>query len=144
MDCADLSRSSALTRFQLRVDRPDDLSIVITLLRETLSTISSPVFSELVLKLEGCPMENHFLCFVSGEVVWGSEWGMIDRDLDDRVCLMGRDIRLVIQVGAGGGVWTPKLGEIVGDVFPLMSARGLVSVVQIAKMTIRAREDFIW
>jgi len=134
----------ALARFQLRVDRPDDLNRILIPLRETLSTISSPAFSEFILKLEGCPMENRFLQLVSGEVAWGSKWELIDRVLNDMMCRIGRDVRLIIQVGAGGGVWTPRLGELVGGVFPLMNARGLTSV-EIARPMIRARGDqFIW
>ena len=134
----------ALTKFQLRVDRPDDLNHVLSSLRETLSTISSPAFSEFVLKLKGCPMKNLFFQLVSGEEAWGREWDLVDRDLDDMVRVTGRDIRLVLEVGAGGGVWTPRLWELMGDVFPLMNTRGLMSV-EVAKPIVRARRDrFIW
>ena len=127
-DSADLSRNLALKRFHLRVDRPDDLNYVLVPLCETLSTIPSPTFSEFALKLEGCSIEIHFFRLVSGDMAWGREWDLIDRQLDDMVRVAGRDIRLVLQVGAGGGVWTPRLVELVGGVFPLMHARGLMSV----------------
>ena len=136
-DSTDLSGNLALTRFQLRVDRPDDLNHFLSPLRETLSTISSPTFSEFVLKLEGRSMEVAFFQLVSGEVAWGHEWGLIDGDLDDMVRVTGRDIRLVLQVGAGCGVWITRLGELVGDVFPLMNARGLMSV-EVEKPIVRA------
>ena len=138
LDSADLSRNLALTKFQLRVDRPNDLNLVPSPLRETLSTISSPAFSEFVLRLEGCPMEIGFFRFFSAERTWGDEWGVVDRDLNDMVQANGKDIRLVVQVGAVGGVWTPKLGELVGGVFPLMNARGVVSV-EVAKPKPRAK-----
>jgi len=131
-----LSRNLALTKLQLHVDSPDDLDHVLSPLLETLSTISSPAFSEFVLKLEGCLMENRFLQLISGEATWGREWEPIDRHLDGVVRVTGRDIRLVLQVGAGGGVWTSRLGELVGDVFPLMYARGLMSV-EVAKPIVR-------
>ena len=73
-------------------------------------------------------MEFTFFELISGERPWGDEWGMVDSDLNDMVHANGRDIRLVVQVGADCGVWTPNLGELMGDVFPLMNARGLVSV----------------
>ena len=124
----DLSRNSVLTRFELRVD-PDDLSLVPSLLHETLPTISSPAFSEFTLKLEGCPAGARFFHLLSSKVVWGDGWGTIDRDLDDMVHAIGREVRLVIRVGAGGGVWSPELRGFVGGMFPLMNARGLVRVV---------------
>ena len=58
----------------------------------------------------------------------GDEWGMIDRDLDYMAHMGGKDIQLVIQVGTGSEVWSPTLRRLVGDAFPLMNARGLVSV----------------
>ena len=144
LDSADLSRNPALTRFQLRVDRPDDLNFVFPPLRETLSTISSPVFSEFILMLEGCPMELRFFQLLSGERAWGDGWGMVDKQLDGMVRVVGRDIRLIVQVGTGGGAWTPKLGKLVGEVFPLMNARGLVRV-EVVTPKPRARGDkFIW
>ena len=102
---------------------PDDLILALPTLRKTLSTISSPAFSEVTLKLEGCPMGIHFFQLLPHEGMWRDEWGLIDRDLDDMAHEIGRDIRLVVQVEAGGGVWSPTLGGLVGEVFPLMSER---------------------
>jgi len=128
LETADLSRNLALARFELHVGYPEDLIPVLSPLRKTLSTISSPAFSEFTLKFEYSETERRFLQFVSGEVVRGDEWGMIDRDLNDMGYRIGRDIQLVVQVGAGIEVWSPTRRTVVGDVFPLMNARGLVSV----------------
>jgi len=126
------------------VDRPDDLDLVLPPLHATLSTISSPVFSEFTLNLEGYSMETRLFQLISGPRAWGDGWGMVDRDLNDMVRVVGRDIRLVVQVEARGGAWTPMLGELMGAVFPLMNARGLVSV-EVAKPKLRAKgERFIW
>jgi hypothetical protein len=96
-------------------------------LRETLSTISSPTFSEFTLKLEGCP-RGHFR-LLSSQVVWGDEWGLIDRDLSEMVHTTGRDIRIRLIVRLGmNGVWSPALGGFMRDAFPLMKARRLVEV----------------
>ena len=73
-------------------------------------------------------MGIHFFQLLPNEGMWRDEWGLIDRDLNDMAHEIGRDIRLVVQVEAGGGVLSPTLGGLVGDVFPLMSARGSVSV----------------
>jgi len=123
-----LSRNLALTRFEIRVDHPDDIDLVLSPLRNTLSTISSPAFSEFALNLESYPIGVYYFRLLSGERVWGEEWGLVDRDLNEMVYVMGRDIRLVVLLGAGGGDWSSKLGELVGSVFPLMNLRGLVSV----------------
>ena len=128
VDAVDLSGNLLLARFELRVKSPDDLTLALPSLRKTLLTISSPAFSEFTLKLEGIPMGIRFFQLLPGEVVWRDEWGMIDRDLNDMAQVVGREIRLVVQIEAAGGVWSPTLGGRVGDVFPLMNARGLVSV----------------
>ena len=125
---ADLSRNMALTRFELRVDQTHDLNLVLSPLRKTLSTISSPVFSEFILKIECCPSGIRFLDLLSGEVTQGDEWKTIDSDLNDMSRTNGRDIRLAIRVGVGDEIWSPALRALVGDVFPLMNARGLVDV----------------
>ena len=141
LDATDLSQNFALTRFELRVD-PDDLMLVPPLLHETLSTISSPVFSEFTLKLEDYLVEDHFFYLLSREALWGDEWGIVDRDLNDMVQVAGKDIRFVVQVGAHGGVWLRELRGFMGVMFPLMSARGLVGVV---KSTFQAEDErFIW
>lgn len=123
-----MSQNLALIRFELHVGHPHDLTSVLSPLRKTLSSISSPVFSEFTLKLGSSPMKIRFFHLLSGEGALGDEWGLIDRDLHNMVHAVGRDIRLVFRVGAGGEVWSSRLGELVGDVFPLMKARGLVSV----------------
>ena len=122
-----MSRNLALVRFELRVD-PDDLTLIPPLLHETLPTILSPAFLEFVLKLESCPAEGRFFHLLSSKAVWGDEWGVIDSDLNEMVHAIGRDVRLVVRVGTGGGVWFPEFRMFVRDTFPLMSARGLVRV----------------
>jgi len=128
VDSVDLSRNLALTRFELRADRPDDLTLALPPLRKTLSTISSPTFSEFTLKLEGIPVGIRFFQLLPSDVVWRDGWGTIDRNLNDMVRAAGRDIWLVFQVEAGRGVWSPRLGGLYGTALPLMNARGLVSV----------------
>ena len=118
---------------------PDDLSLIPSLLHETLPTISSPAFSEFVLKLEGYPVGARFFHLLSSKTVWGGGWRVIDRDLNDMVHAIRRGVRLVIRVGAGGGVWTPELRGFVGRVFPLMNARGLVKV-EVVKPTFQLVE----
>ncbi|KAF9650490.1 hypothetical protein BDM02DRAFT_3111993 [Thelephora ganbajun] len=142
LDTADLSRNLALKRFEVRVD-PDDLTLIPPLLHDTLSTVSSPVFSEFILKLEGYPTENRFFHLLSSRVVWGDEWGIIDRDLSDMVRRIGRDIRLAVWVTHNGGVWSRELGEFVGGMFPLMNARGLVRVLK-PGIEFDEGERFIW
>jgi len=134
----------ALTRFELRVDRTEDLSLVLSPLRKTLSTISSPGFSKFILKLGYCPKAVCFLQLLSGEVAWGDEWGMIDRDLNDMARAIGRDIRLVIRVGVGDEVWSPTLRALIGDVFPLMKARGLVDVEVVKSVHTESGESGSW
>lgn len=137
LDAVSLSRNQALVRFEQRVEHPKDLTHALSAVRETLSTISSPVFSELTFKLEGFPMETHFFLLLCGDIVWEEGWGMVDRDLDDMVHSTGRDIRLVVQLGEipGTGGRSSTLREIEGGItlrgfgghmFPLMNARGLV------------------
>ena len=67
--------------------------------------------------------------------VWWDRWEMIDRDLDQMVHVAGRDIRLVVQVDAGDGLRSPRIRALVGDMFPLMNRRGLVSV-EVVKPTL--------
>lgn len=142
LDNADLGRNFALTRFELRVD-PEYLTLIPPLVHKTLETISSPAFSEFTLKLEGYPVENRFFHLLTSGVVWGNGWGTIDRILNDMVRTVGRDIRFVVRVGANGGVWSPELGRFVGDMFPLMNARGLVRVMN--WVTVGSEGDeFIW
>lgn len=128
LETVDLSRNLALVQFELRVD-PEDLTLVPSLLHETLSTILSPAFSWFTLKLEGYPVAYHFFPDLSIRAVWGDGWQIIDKDLDDMVYATGRDIRFVVEVGTNGGVWSYRLQGFVEDMFPLMSARGLVSVL---------------
>ena len=123
-----MSRNSALTRFELRVNYPRDLVPALSRLRGTLSTISSPAFSELTLRFVGYPIEPLFLRPLPGEVLWGDNWGIIDGKLNDMVHAIRRDIQLVVQIGAGGRVWAPRLRAIVRAAFPLMDARGSVIV----------------
>ena len=140
LDTADLSQNLALTRFEIRVD-PDDLTLVAPILHETLLTISSPTFSEFTLKLEGLPTDHRFLYELSINAVWGDDWWVIDRDLNDMVRKTGREIKFVVQVGINGGVWGFELEEFVGDMFPLMNARGLVRVPLLS--AVREGERFI-
>jgi len=121
----DLSQNLALAQFELRVG-PEDLTHVPFLLHKILSTISSPAFSEFTLKLEGYPAAHHSLPELSIRALWGDEWCIIDQGLDDMVHTTGRDIEFVIEVGMFGGVWSHRLQGFVEDMFPLMSARGLV------------------
>ena len=107
---------------------PDDLTLVPPLLHETLSTILSPAFCEFTLKLESDLTEGRFFHLLSSKAVWGDGWGVIDRDLDEMVRAIGRDVRLVVRVGTTGGVWSPEFRGFVGDTFPLMKARGSVKV----------------
>ena len=141
LDTEDLSRNLSLARFELRVD-PDELNLIPPFLHETLSTISSPVFSELALRLEGSLIPYCFLHSLSIKVVWGDEWGMIDKYLNDMVHATGRDIKFVVQVGKNGGVRGRELRGFVGSMFPLMNARGLVRVL--APSSLREGERFIW
>ena len=124
----DLSRNSALTTLELRLVYPRDLVQDPPRLRKTLSTISSPAFSEFTLRFEGDLSESRLLRTVTGEAVWGDQWGGIDGKLDDMIHVIGRNIRLVIQIGECGGAWVPSLRALVEAAFPLLNARGLVSV----------------
>lgn len=124
----DFSRSLALKRFELRAD-PDDLPFIPYRLRQTLSTITSPVFSEFTLKLEGLIILHRTFRLLANRTVWEGGWDFIDSALNDMVDEIGGDIRLVVQVAANGGVWSPELEGIMGEVFPLMGERGLVRVV---------------
>ena len=125
----------------MRVD-PEDLALVPPLLHKTLSTIRSPAFSELTLKLEGVPVSHQFFYDLSIGTVWGDSWWIIDGDLNDMVTVAGRDIEFVVQVGEFGGVWDIELQRFVGDVFPLMNARGLVRAPRPSLN--REGERFIW
>ena len=110
LETADLSQNLALTRFEARVD-PDDLALIPPLLHETLLTIASPAFSEFVLKLEGLPVNHRFFYQLSVGAVWGDDWWIIDRDLNNMVTAAGRDIKFVVQVGVFGGVWGSELRD---------------------------------
>ena len=127
----------ALTKLHLRADYFEDLVPALSPLLETLSTISSPTFWSLSLRCEGYHMEFPFRQFLSGEVAWRDEWGMIDRKLNDMVRVIGRKIWLVFQIKVydnDGEVWPPALRQIeddlspLGGLFPLMNARGLVKL----------------
>ena len=135
LDIADLSGNSVLARFKLRVDL-EDLTRIPSLLHKTLSTISSPAFSEFTLKLESSPTESRFFHLLSSKAVWGVGWGVIDRDLNKIARAIGRDIRLVVRVGMDGGVWSPEFRQFVRGMFPLMGARGLVEV-EVVKPTFK-------
>ena len=124
LDTADLNQNLALTRLEVRVD-PDDLDLIPPLLHETLLTIRSPAFSEFVLRIEGLPANHKFLYELSVGTVWGDDWWIIDRDLNDMVTAAGRDIKFVVRVGTFA-IWGIELQGFVGGVFPLMNARGLV------------------
>ena len=128
VDTADLGKNSVLTRLEMRVD-PDDLAFVPPLLHETLSTISSPVFSEFTLKLQSLPKDHRFFYPLNISGAWGDNWWMIDRDLDDMVKATGRNIKFVVHVAANSGIWSVGLQRFVGYMFPSMNARGLVRVV---------------
>ena len=134
-DAVDLSRNLALSRLQLRVNHTYDLALALSALRKTLSTISSPVFSEFTLKLDGIPVAIHFFQILLDNEMWRDECGLIDRHLNEMVHVVGRDIRLVVQV-EGSGVWSPTLGGLAGDTFPVMNARGLVSVKAVKSVDI--------
>ena len=121
---------------------PEDLALVPPLLHKTLSTIRSPAFSEFTLKLEGVPVNHQFFYNLSIGTVWGDDWWIIDGDLNDMVTVAGRDIVFVVQVGEFGGVWDIELQRFVGDVFPLMNARGLVRAPRPSLN--REGERFIW
>lgn len=139
-ETVDLSQNLALTRFEARVD-PDDLDLIPPLLHETLLTIKSSAFSEFILKLEGLPV-NHRFYELSVGTVWGDDWWIIDRDLNKMVATTGRDIKFVVQVGGFGGVWGTELQGFLGDVFPLMNARGLVRAPRPSSN--REGERIIW
>ena len=143
-DTADLGKNSALTRLEMRVD-PDDLAFVPPLLHETLSTISSPVFSEFTLKLQSLPKGHHFFYPLNISGVWGDDWWMIDRDLDDMVNATGRNIKIVVHVATNGGVWSTGLQRFVGCMFPSMNARGLVKVFPPSSNPYQEEgERFVW
>ena len=141
LETADLSQNLALTRLEVRVD-PEYLVLVPHLLHKTLLKIRSPAFSEFTLKLEGVPVSHRFLYDLSIGTVWGDDWWIIDRDLNDMVAAAGRDIKFVVQVGAFGGVWDIELQRFVGDMFPLMNVRGLVRAPRPSLN--REGERFIW
>lgn len=135
LDPVDLSRNLALTTFELCVNYPSDLIPALSPLRKTLSTISSPAFSEFIFRFGGYAIEPLFLRPLSDLALWGNEWGMIDGELNDMIHVIGRDIRLVFQIGASGVGWFPTFRAVVGAAFPVMNARGLVSV-EVAKSSL--------
>ena len=130
----------ALKQFELRAD-PDDLPFIPYRLRQTLSTIASPVFSEFRLKLEGLIILHRIFRLLADKTMWEGRWDFIDSVLNDMVDEIGRDVRLVVHVATNGGVWSPELEGVMREVFPLMAARGLVRVLGPG---VDEGERFIW
>ena len=110
----------------------DNLALIPPLLHQTLSTISSTVFSKLVLKLQSLPGGYYSFHELAVEAIWGDDWGMVDRDLDDMVKATGNGIKFVVQVLANGEVPGVEFRRFVGHLFPLMHARRLVSVLSLS------------
>lgn len=89
----DLGRIGDLRRLTLRTVFSQLMDLGLRLIHSVLSTIHSPIFSELVLEMCGLP--SHFSR--SSLEHWG-DWGEVDRFLEDQFATRG-DFRLIVKTG---------------------------------------------
>jgi len=117
----DLGSNEIFRRLELSVDFVE-LDILPPFLHRTLTSISSPYFSEFSLRLCQGALQFAHGGASSRRTSWGEGWEVIDEDLYAHAA-GGDDLRLVVQIVAG-----ESTEAAVEELFPRMKSKGSLVV----------------